>query len=897
MIRGSSLFAWLSFVRAYLFVLGGMLLLSAGGAHGQAIDPKMLESLQQSLILSRGDQRNAEPDVTRDREAPETAIPMTGGRVDTEEEQEVRRAQARRALRTLYQPTEIETDYRRRLRDPFLRQFGYSFFKAGAPPTGVLTGAVPDSYILGIGDEVSVSFRGATNDSRTARVDRDGMLIVGQLSPIRAAGRSLGSVKAEIADQTRTTLLATEAFVSVGRVRSISVFVGGEVERPGQYSLTSLADVVTGIAMAGGIRQSGTLRQVRLVRANGATQSIDLYGNLGIGRPSAVRLQDGDRIIVPVIGPTIGISGNVPRPGIYELRGPASIDEVTAFAGGSIRQRGSEIVISRIDRGGAESFIRPPSGSSAVMGGDAITVMAASAGGVADRVELVGFVDNSGPRSLAAAPTVADLVGPSQKLRPGTYRPLAMLVRQDPLVGSRIFLPLNLGRELFAGGFTRLQPEDRLFIFSMEDVTFLNSALVRSVVLGQPNPLGQCQSLQRLAELVRDTASARFTAVTRGSLVVREGDVAGAIASVGTATTVQDTAALRRNDIIAGATCPAVFEAEPELLAALIENAVSVSGSVRRPGAVPIAEPMTARDILTIAEGLVPGTTDLVLDINRVSSPALERVALPVERLGEVIVAAGDDIRFNGRQPVFEPSGVLVAGEVMRPGLYPIRRGETLSQLLERAGGLTPYSYPFGAVFTRQSVKAAEQAGFQQTARQMNNALLALTSRSDAKTAEGLAGAAELIKLISNAPATGRVVVEADPRALALRPDLDTILEPGDSISVPKTPNYVLVLGDVLNPGAIQFVNGKSSQDYIRSAGGTMSTADEGRTFVVLPNGTAQPVSSGWGSRNGFTPPPGSVIFVPKNVDPLRGLTVARDLAVIIGQVGLAVAAVAAINN
>jgi protein involved in polysaccharide export with SLBB domain len=744
---------------------------------------------------------------------------------------------------------------------------------------------------------VSVAFRGATNDSRTARIDRDGMLIIGQLNPIRAAGRSLGSVKADIASQTTQTLLATEAFVSVGRVRSISVFVGGEVERQGQYNLTSLSDVVTAIAQAGGIRQTGTLRQVRLVRANGSSQAIDLYGYLGIGRPSAVLLQDGDRIIVPVIGPTVGISGNVPRPGIYELRGTASIDEVTAFSGGSIRQRGSEIVISRIDRSGAESFLRPPSGSASVMGGDAITVMAASAGGAADRVELIGSMDNAGPRSLLAAPTVADLVGPAHKLRPGTYRPLAMLVRQDALVGSRIFLPLHLGRELTAGASTRLRPEDRLFVFSIDDVMFMNSALVRSVVLGQPNPLGQCRSLQRLSELVRDTASARFTAVTRGSLVVREGDVAGAIASVGTATTVQDTAALRRTDVVAGVTCPGVFEAEPDLLAALIENAVSVSGSVRRPGAFPIAEPTTARDILTIAEGLVPGTVDLVLDINRVSSPALERVATEVDRLGELVVAAGDDIRFNGRQPNFEPSGVLVAGEVMRPGLYPIRRGETLSQLLERAGGLTQYAYPFGAVFTRQSVKVAEQAGFQQTARQMNNALLALTSRSEGKTAEGLAGAAELIKLISNAPATGRVVVEADPRALAMRPDLDTTLEPGDSISVPKTPNYVLVLGDVLSPGAIQFVAGKSSQDYVRSAGGTMSTADEGRIFVVLPNGTAQPIRSGWASRSGFTPPPGSVIFVPKNVDPLRGLTVARDLAVIIGQVGLSIAAVAAITN
>lgn len=859
---------------------------------GQAIDPRNLELLRQSMSPPQQDALPA-------AQGAEPMVAVPGARMDTSEEQEVRRAQARRELQGLYQPTEIEIDYRRRLGDPGLRQFGYAFFRAAAPPTGVLTGAVGDDYVLGIGDEISVSFRGATNDSRTARVDRDGMLIVGQLGPIRAAGRSLGAVRAEIAAQTRQTLLATEAFVSVGGVRSISIFVGGEVERPGQYNLTSLSDIVTAVALAGGVRQTGSLRQIRLVRAGGAVQTVDLYGNLGIGRPGAIRLQDGDRIIVPVIGPTVAVAGNVSRPGIYELRGPASLDDVIAFAGGSIRQRGSAIVVSRIDQTGVETFIRSPSGAGTVLAGDAINVLPATAGGAAERVQLVGHADNGGSRSLMAAPTVAALVGPSQNLLPGTYQPLAMLVRRDPFTGTRQFESLNLARELSQGaGSTRLRNDDRLFVFSIDDIMFMNSAVVRSVVLGQPNPLRQCRSLARLAELVRDTESMRFTVVTRGSFAIRQGDSAVLAELASTDVIVQDAATLRRGDITTGITCPSVFENEPDLLAFVIEKAVSVSGAVRRPGAFPIAGAMTARDLMSIAEGLVPGTTDLVLDINRMDGSALERVEITADRLGEVSLSPGDDIRFNGRQPLFEASAVLVAGEVMRPGLYPIRKGETLSQLLDRAGGLTPYAYPYGSVFTRQSVKAAEMEGSRRTARELNNSLLVLAGRSEGKNAEGLSGAAELIKLVANTPATGRVVVEADPRALALRPDLDVVLEPGDSISVPKIPNYVMVLGDVLNPGASQFVTGKTAQEYIRTAGGTLSSADESRTFVVLPNGTAVPLRSGvWSGRNGVKLPPGSTIYVPKNIDPMRGLAVARDIAIIIGQMALSVATVAAITN
>jgi protein involved in polysaccharide export with SLBB domain len=120
-------------------------------------------------------------------------------------------------------------------------------------------------------------------------------------------------------------MLGTEVFVSLGSVRSVTVFVGGEVDRPGQYNLTSLSDVSAALAQAGGVRRTGSLRNVRIMRGS-SSFNVDLYGLLGIGAPPSVRLRDGDRVIVPVIGETIAISGAVARPGIYETRGNASPD-------------------------------------------------------------------------------------------------------------------------------------------------------------------------------------------------------------------------------------------------------------------------------------------------------------------------------------------------------------------------------------------------------------------------------------------------------------------------------------------------------------------------------------------------------------------------------------------
>jgi protein involved in polysaccharide export with SLBB domain len=257
------------------------------------------------------------------------------------------------------------------------------------------------------------------------------------------------------------------------------------------------------------------------------------------------------------------------------------------------------------------------------------------------------------------------------------------------------------------------------------------------------------------------------------------------------------------------------------------------------------------------------------------------------------MMRAGDDVRFNAGQAQFEPGSVLLTGEFNRPGLYSIRKGETLSQLMARAGGLSSLAYPYGAIFTRRAVKELQQEGLRRTSRELTNGLLAVSTRKDA-SGDGLIAAQQLIQQLATVEAPGRMVVEADPRVLALRDDLDTVLESGDAIVMPKRPNFVLALGDVLNPGALQFVQDKPVGEYLRASGGTQSSADKGRIFVVLPNGSAQPLTGrGWGRSEKGVVPPGSAIIVPKNIDPLYKLDVARDIAGIVASLLTSVATVA----
>ncbi|MFZ4687945.1 MAG: SLBB domain-containing protein [Polymorphobacter sp.] len=895
-------------------------------ASAQSIDPRVLQQVQGQLGggATAGDAVDRARGQGDDRGTP--AVPA--GRLDTREEQELRRAEARAGLARLYRPSPIEREFRERLADPTLRQFGYDLFQSATGTTGGLTGAVGDDYVIGVGDDVIVQFQGATNDSKTVRVSRDGRLVVGALPPISAAGRSIAAVTRDLQAATRRTLLGTEVYISLGSVRAATVFVGGEVDRPGQYNLTSLSDVSAALAQAGGVRRSGSLRNVRIVRG-GSTISVDLYGLLGIGSPPSVRLRDGDRIIVPVIGDTVAIGGSVSRPGIYEIRAGSSLGTLLGFAGGALRPRGNQIAISRITADGSEQYIRAATLASTLVPGDAVQLTGGSAGGSTGRVVLRGFVANPGARALVSAPTVRDLLGDISDLRSGTYLPMAVLIRRDPVTASRAFEPINLLTALLSRPGIALRSDDRLYVFSRDDIDFLNRTAVRRIVLGQSNTLTECTSLDRLEMLVRDSQTTRFNVVTRTAFIVERGgqsDLAATGGSLATASRSGDAAlragddqvGLRRGAVAQGADelalsddaalsgqalrnsagrCPAVFEEEPELLPVLIENAVAVGGAVRRPGAYPVAGSVSAADLAAVAEGVLSSASEMTLDVSRATGSTVTQQRIAVDgyptALSSTLVRAGDDLRFNAAQPQFEPGGVLLSGEFNRPGLYSIRKGETLAELVARAGGLSPLAYPYGAIFTRRSVKELQQEGLRRTSRELTNSLLAVSARKEG-SGDALLAAQQLITQLATVEAPGRVVVEADPRVLAVRGDLDTVLESGDAVVMPKRPNFVLALGDVSNPGALQFISGKSVGEYLRETGGTQSTADKGRIFVVLPNGTSQPVGGrGWGRSDNGVIPPGSTIIVPKNIDPLYKLDLAKDITGIIASLLTSVATVA----
>ena len=350
--------------------------------------------------------------------------------------------------------------------------------------------------------------------------------------------------------------------------------------------------------------------------------------------------------------------------------------------------------------------------------------------------------------------------------------------------------------------------------------------------------------------------------------------------------------------------CPPIYNFVPDLLPFTLEHVAAVSGEVRRPGAYPITDGTGIASVVAFAGGITRNADLAMVEITRFTptapgaiSPATRSfVDVSGQGVAAVTLNPGDVVRFNAVFSDRESGPILLSGEFVRPGLYEIRRGERLSEVIARAGGITQQAYPYGAIFTRESIKQSEKTGFARASKELNSAVASAVLRQG-EGVGAISAAREIIAELTSVEALGRMVIEADPTVLQVRPELDLVMAPGDTLFMPKRPNSVLVIGDVLNPGALQFVSGTTAKQYVTQAGGLQESADRGRLFLVYPNGIAQPISFNVWNYQSVQVPPGSTIVSPRNLEPFDLLRVTTVLTSILGQLAISAAALTVIGR
>jgi len=497
------------------------------------------------------------------------------------------------------QPSLLEEQYSRRAGRP-MEQIGYGIFRRSAGVTFREVGAIPDSYVLGVGDQIVVHMRGRENNTDTVAVNREGAVVLPSFPPIPAADITFGEFRDRLRREAAERMLGTDVFVSLGEVREIGVTMTGEVVTPGVITLSSQASLVDAIRLSGGIKKTGSLRGVKIYR-DGATIPIDLYDFvLGRADVRTMSLTNGDRIFVPVIGNTVGVSGQAKRPGIYELpEGSETISSSNLLElGGGTWVRGSyRFAALRVLPSGTEQLVSLGKPSNEVIRSGEILFVEPATDVTVGSVVLSGHVRLPGPYPYSGAGSVRSLLRGYEGLQPNPYLPFAVVETADPRTRASRFEKFDLGAALSGRRDVRLSSGDQVFVFGLEHVRFLASTDVAAALQGQASRSGfKCAGLDSLARWVlsnpeSDLASGQFGVALRGIVGPERRAIAATERGLG-----------GEND-----TCPQIFDQNPGLLTFALQNAIVVRGNVLNPGVYPVAGPDGIDQVMDLARALSGG--------------------------------------------------------------------------------------------------------------------------------------------------------------------------------------------------------------------------------------------------------------------------------------------------
>ena len=894
-----------------------------------------------------------------------------------------------------------------------LSQFGYDVFGVPAPFSSAQLGAEQDGYLLGVGDEVVVVLRGPEDQTINERVNRDGQVILPKLTPIQAAGRTLGDFRSDVERRVGQTFISTRAFVSLGQVRQISVLVSGDVRAPGTRVLSALATPLDALLVSGGVAKTGSLRAIKLIRG-GESRNIDLYPLITQGDALTLgTLQNGDRIFVPPLQSTVAVAGDVRHPGIYELKAEESVldaNNLIQLAGGYEIPSAYRLSKVSLQPDGSTRLEELPNGGGVTNG--EILYVGNAREFKSDTVVIRGAVPLQGAYPLSSVRTLGQLIHAASDVSQDAYTALALLSRRDMGLNVRSLQSFSVSRII--SGQDRdvaLRSEDVVYIFTGNEIRQMASALTVQTEIAQRNPQtnpgngpqvnngldtrfgsggyqgtegpgyqggqiaprpeqpGFIPGSQGQSPDLQQTPGYNSQAVQQPGLITAQGDFLpdgangqnvppdvlpsqtfqnGPFVAPGQQqnaqypqTTTSVAIAQAQDEINRSNRAPAMLVTnrvstilavpDPVMVNTLKENLVWLYDEVKDPGPYFAAGGTTLGELVQLAGGplrtadlsAVEVTSTTIDPASGTSRTIRTNYKGTVADFSKVSLQPQDVVRFR---PVFsdrEQGLITITGEVRYPGTFDIRRGERLSSVLERAGGLTEQAYPLGAVFTRKSAAIAEGEANQREARELQNALATAIQRGSltsnvpqtASVPQGATyapggvqpvvlptgGGATNSDVISNlivelrtAPALGRITITADPSILQVHPELDVVLEGGDMLYIPKRPSTVTVTGEVLNTGSFTYRNDFAVQDYVAMAGGARDSADESRIFVVLPDGSARPVEESWltFSHNNIIPP-GSTIVVPREVAPFNFLSTFANVTQITSSLALTAAALA----
>ncbi len=859
-----------------------------------------------------------------------------------------------------------------------LNHFGYNLF-SGEPLTIAPLNdlPVPSNYVLAPGDQINIALYGKENRKSELTVNREGEIVFDAIGPIHVAGMTFSELRKKVKEYISKKMIGVEANVTMGKLRTMQILVLGEAYKPGAYVISSLGTITQSLKAAGGIKQSGSLRNVQIKRKNKVVGQIDLYDWLIKGDTSDdFRLQNGDTIFIPTKGTEVSISGQVRRSAFYELKPKTSLFDAINIAGG-IREQSAytqAILIERpTDKGVVVINIDLNSSKAKqfkLKSGDKVSIKSIP-GHYQKEVTLLGNAVRSGVFQWQESMRISDIIRDAEKdLLPLTDLNYALVFRVDPEVR---LLKFNLAEALSSPQSLHnlvIHNHDQIIIFDLESkaqragllapvMSMLNqfaslekpfryNAINGAVRFPGKYPLFSGDKISDLVEaaggfkessfslssqllqteepataitIETDTTSS-FSAELDSSFIFRIEDSVETI-NFSLGKVLKDTKdssniELKNHDAIiivdslsAGARNKllAPMLGRMEALADLKNpmRFVNIVGAVKFPGRYPLPRNTKIREMLSVAGGFQESAYTLRAEISRYTqlkdqSTKLQHQTINVKSLLEgdesqnITLKSRDTIHIFTSPDWLERYSIELTGEVTFPGTYTVARGETIADVIKRAGGITQYGYPKGAIFSRVRLRQKEAQQIIKIRERLRAEVGNMTFRKQSST-NPLSGtdssqAMAIVEQLGMVEPLGRMVINLD-QIIKDNPDQDITIENGDQLVIPALNKVVSVMGHVQVPSSFIFDSSLNVEDYIDQSGGPLQQSDDDRIYVIRANGSVMlPNNSAWFSRSDKPLEPGDTVIVPIDTnysDPLDTLTAGTQ---ILYQLGVAYSAI-----
>ncbi|WP_076416931.1 SLBB domain-containing protein [Colwellia sp. UCD-KL20] len=802
-----------------------------------------------------------------------------------------------------------------------LKPFGYDVF-ANAPLTFApsIDIAIPDDYTIGSGDVLSVQMFGKENNEYELIVSREGKVTFPELGAFKVAGMTFEEVKKYLKNEIQNKVLGVDIVLTLAELRSIRVFVLGEAFKPGNYLLSSLSSITHAIFSAGGISDIGSLRNVQLKRAGKLVSSLDLYDLLINGDSSSdVLLKSGDVIFIPPVGSRISIDGEVKRPAIYELKKEESFNSILKMAGGMLPSAyPSSTIVERYNNRNLRSVVNidlsiAENLAKKARAGDYIRVMATSSN-FEDSVSIIGAVSRPGNYQWEPDQKVSDLLpNISSYLLENADLTYSIIVRQMNHSRDIEIIQFSIADALSdknAIDNVSLKPLDKILVFSnvernSQELTNLDEFLLTETELLEKEKEVLIKSYEdnlfweqygENAEPVNpfkeeDKAEETFNATKKSLRDLKEKNI---------------EQELKPNEIS--------FFSRQRLLAPVIKQLkrqaslnqplklVVIDGAVKYPGTYPLANNASVVDLIKAAGGLLESAFLQKAELSRfeVNNKAANKTLVNLN-LADALASSETSFRLKSKDrlninhiPAWQKDQTVeLLGEFKFPGRYTVRRGETLAQLIERAGGFTEYADIQSSLFTREKLKQVELQNLIDVSQNLRNEIASKSlSQREGSQILDYEQANLLLADLTKVEPVGRLVVDIEK--INDGRSFDILLEDGDALYVSPKQNTINVVGQVQIASSHLFEKGLTAFDYIKLSGGAKKQADEDRIYIIKANGAVEiPNNDNWFTANSGQLQPGDTVVVPLDSYFMDDLTLWQTATQILYQASVAVAAIA----